>query len=62
VIQKEGSDLGVQQKANIPAPLATKKQQANDLLIMFTQKCIVKFVGIDGAVDMKRGCWCIVCK
>ncbi|KAG1906583.1 uncharacterized protein F5891DRAFT_1181996 [Suillus fuscotomentosus] len=51
----EGSDLGVQHKANIPAPLATKKQWANDLLTVFTQKCTVKFVGIDGVVDMKRG-------
>ncbi|KAG2359518.1 hypothetical protein BDR07DRAFT_1378634 [Suillus spraguei] len=58
----EGSDLGVQHKANIPAPLATKKQQANDLLTMFTQKCTVKFIGIEGVVDTKRGHWCIVCK
>ncbi|KAG1859620.1 hypothetical protein DFJ58DRAFT_726327 [Suillus subalutaceus] len=58
----EGSDLGVQHKAEIPAPLATKKQQANDLLTVFTQKCTVKFIGIEGVVDKKRGRWCIVCK
>jgi hypothetical protein len=62
VIQKEGSDLGVQHKADNPAPLATKKQWADDLLTVFIQKCMVKFIGIDGAVDTKRGHWCIFCK
>lgn len=60
--QQQRNDLGEQHKADLPDLLTTKKWQASDLLTVFTEKCVVKFVGVDGVVDSKKGRWCIICK
>ncbi|OJA19808.1 hypothetical protein AZE42_12301 [Rhizopogon vesiculosus] len=52
--RRQRNDLGAQHKAYLPDLLTIKKQWASDLLIVFTEKCTMKFVGIDGVVDTKQ--------
>ena len=47
--------------ASMPEMLEVK-QQALDVLTIFSDNCMVRFVHSDGKVDEKKGWWCTVCK
>ncbi|OAX39967.1 hypothetical protein K503DRAFT_865021 [Rhizopogon vinicolor AM-OR11-026] len=51
--EDERNDLGAQHKADPPDLLTIKKQRASDLLNVFTEKCTVKFVSVDGLQMLK---------
>jgi len=46
----------------LPSQLNTKKQQADDMLTIFSDRCTVKFTYDDGTSETLIGRWCSVCE
>ena len=39
-----------------------KKQQADDVLTIFSDRCTVNFVLLNGNTEVLKGCWCNECR
>ncbi|KAF9232797.1 hypothetical protein BU15DRAFT_31894, partial [Melanogaster broomeanus] len=62
-IDEENSDgLEENHRADIPAMVIPKRQHAEDLLTIFSEKCTVKFCHTDGRVETLKGRWCNECR
>ena len=55
-------DLQEHHRLAIPQEVASKKDVAADILFIFTDKKIIKFIRSDKTVKEVRGRWCCVCK
>ncbi|KAG1782816.1 hypothetical protein EV702DRAFT_1041565 [Suillus placidus] len=56
------NDLDARHRADLPDQVQTKKNSADDMLIIFSDCCDVKFTSLNDIVEVKRGCWCNVCR
>ncbi|KAG2139883.1 hypothetical protein BD769DRAFT_1350497 [Suillus cothurnatus] len=59
---EESNDLDERHRADLPDKLQTKKNSADNMLIIFSDHCDVKFTSLNGVVETKKEHWCNVCK
>jgi hypothetical protein len=55
-------DLQDRHRLSIPNEVVLKKEEALDILVIFTNKKTVKFVNADHTIDNMKGRWCSLCR
>ena len=55
-------DLQDRHRLSIPQEVTVKKEVAADILLVFTDRKVVKFIKANNTVDEVKGRWCHLCR